>query len=262
LEFFWCSVFVLILFGLCFLLTYGITLYDPKEKTVLQTLTRAQRLEIADIFFSIPVYVVFVVLATVATVELSGDVFSRWQGVTTTSKYFLVLYVTRIVFHFPIQAIVLQNSPLLHLQMIFHHLLTILCCGVALVTYKMHFFGNFLGCCELTTVFLNFLFMLKWLSPQTSVKHFLANFICGLSLWFSFISHRLVLFPLSLWWMYVDVATHPTKTWDVVTNYERYLHPSMALVLLALSTTWFVPITKGVIKGLRSIGGEKVKKKA
>merc|ERR1712107_706239 len=210
----------------------------------------------------VPYYILLCVLATVATVELSGDPLSRWHGVTIASEYFQLLYVIRMVTRLPIQAVVLWNSPIFHFQMCMHHILSIMCFGGGLVTNRMHFWATFDGCCEFTTVFLTLISMMKWFSPQTSAKYLWANFICGLFLWIGFLSHRLVLFTVWLMWFYKDISSHTTMTWDMLTNYERYLYPSVTLFLLLLSSIWFVPVTKGVLKVFGAVGGKKFEKKA
>jgi len=250
LEFFWWFVFVSVLFGLCFALTFGLTLYDPKAKTVLPLLTFSQRVEIADNISSIPIYVMFCILATKATCELWGDVHSRWHGVTMASKHFQLLYVAKVLFHFPVNCIVLQGDPVFHLLMVAHHVTSIACFGSSLITTRMHFWATFDGLCEVTNIFLTSVFTLKWFSAQNSSTHIFANAFFSVGLWMTFLVFRLVLFPVWFYWMYVDISKHPAETWERVTMYELCFYPIVTLFLLMLSILWFVPITKGTLKAL------------
>lgn len=262
LEIFWWFVFVSVLFGLCFALTFGLTLYDPKEKTVLPLLTLSQRVEIADNISSIPIYVLFCILATMATCELWADVHSRWHGVTMASKHFQLLYVAKVLFHVPVNCIVLQGDPVFHLLMVAHHLTSIACFGSSLIFARMHFWATFDGLCEVTNIFLTFVFTLKWFSAQNSSTHIFANAFFSVSLWMTFLVFRLVLFPVWLCWMYVDISKHPAETWDSVTMYELSFYPMVTFFLLVLSILWFVPVTKGTLKVLGFHDKEEKEKKA
>lgn len=249
-----CSVLVLAVWAAFLGLTYIITLYDAKDGKVLGAPSIAQRMEAADVLFSIPFYVLMVALAMWATYDLCGDVTTRWHGVTPASFYFMLLYVTRMTTHMPIQWVVLQSDPKLRLQMTAHHLLSVFCFGNALVTTRMHFWANFDGCCEFSTVFLNMVFGFKWVFPKDPPTCFIAQSLTGVMLWIGFVVFRLILFPMWLWMFYQDITTDPEESWDTVTTMERFLYPSVTLFLLVLSTIWFVPITKGLLKALGLAG--------
>lgn len=249
-EIFSWFVFVSVLFGLCFALTFGLTFYDPKKKIELPLLTLKQRVEIADNISSIPIYVLFCILATMSVCELWGDVHSRWHGVTMASKHFQLLYVAKVTFHLPVNYIVLQGDPVFHLLMVAHHLTSIACFGGSLITARMHFWATFNGLCEVTNVFLTSVFTLKWFSAQNSSTHIFANAFLSVLLWITFLVFRLVLFPVCLCWLYVDSSKHPAETWDRLTIYELSLYPTVTFFLLVLSIVWFVPVTKGTLKVL------------
>jgi len=245
-----CTTIVMAAWGACLALTYCLTLYDSKDGNVLKVLTWAKRLEAADLIFSCPFYILLFILAARAAVDLYGNLESRWHGMTLCSYHFQLLYVARMSTHCPIQWIVLRHDPKLRLQMTAHHFLSIICFGCALVSTRMHFWANLDGCCEFTTVFLNFVFAFKWFSPKDDNLYAIPKAVSGVMLWIGFIIFRLVLFPAWLWGFYADITNHPAQTWDRLTMLERYLYVFVNVFLLVISTIWFIPITKGVMKAL------------
>jgi len=247
LELLACCALVLAAWGACLALTYRMTLHDPKEGNVLGKPTWGQRLEAADLIFSLPFYIVICLLAITASIDLMADVSTRWHGVTFCSKCFQLLYVARMSTHCPIQWIVLKSNPTLRLQMTAHHILSIIAYGGGLCTGRCHFWANLDGCCEFTTVFLNLMYAFKWFGAASYVK---SQAFVGVMLWGGFIVFRLVLFPVWLWWFHSDITEHPAQTWDQVTVVEKYFYASVTLFLLVISCVWFVPITKGLLKAL------------
>merc|ERR1712176_250105 len=101
----------------------------------------------------------------------------------------------------------------------------------------MHFWGCLDGMCEMSTIFLNNV----WLSKEVTIGNkelkellpawaYAAN---GCFLWLSFLVFRIVLFPAWLYMWYSDVRTSPEATW--------------------------VPITRGLLKALGLTGDQKSK---
>jgi len=125
-----------------------------------------------------------------------------------------------------------------------------------LIVGRLHFWASFALCAETTTVFLNVLLVLKWLSPQDSTFHYVANGFSGVMLWVGFILYRLVLFPLWFVYYFWDIINHPVETSEPVTKYELWMYPVVAFVVLVLSIVWFVPITQGLLKALGCLGDE------
>merc|ERR1711918_64633 len=110
---------------------------------------------------------------------------------------------------------------------------------------RMHWYATLDGCCEITTIFLNNLCLFRTLNYKG-----LFNSINGISLWATFLIFRLCLFPYWLWQFYADVSEHPDKSVATVSYFELGFSPATTVLLLAMSTMWFMGITKGMLKAL------------
>merc|ERR1712137_679839 len=108
--------------------------------------------------------------------------------------------------------------------MTMHHIVSAACSGIASVTRRMHFWGCFGGCVEITTIFLNLLFATKQLAPKDSMPMLTA--FSGMSLWLTFIVFRFGLLGLWFWMFYKDISSYPSETWDLADPIERYMFPS------------------------------------
>lgn len=254
----WYSVAIMGFWVGCYVLSAYIRLHDQKDKSVIKNPTMAQRFEAADVIFALPFYVLIFVFSMKATYELYGDVTSRWHGTTFSSQQFQLLYVVRMTTHIPIQWVVLASNPSLRLQMTGHHVLSAVAYGGGLITARCHFWACLDGCCEFSTIFLNLVFAFKWLAPEKqSGLLFQAS---GMLLWIGFVVFRLTLFPAWLWFFYVDARDNPSQSWDRVSMFEQYFYALVTLFLLVMSCIWFIPITKGMLKGLGLIGAKKARK--
>jgi len=242
-------------FAACYVITFFVDLYDTSRghKIEQAKATLKERLEAADLIQSLFLFPLMVVLACWGMSELffEGTVQARWTGVTPRTYWFQVIYVTRMTLHMPLQCVTFAGNPKMLLQMTLHHVLSIACFSVSLFLGRLHFWAVFDGCCEITTVFLNLLFATKQFAPKDSYPTLTA--ISGFGLWLGFIFCRLLLFPTWLWMFHLDISEHTEQTWDTSTDLERYLYPSVTLLLLVLSVIWFVPITKGMMKALRRV---------
>lgn len=236
----------------------GVTIYDSKKGTVQAEPSLANKLDAADGVFCQPFFMLLVYLALKATWDLSGSLGDRWHTVTFESRWFQICYVTRMATHIPIQWVTLANNPALRLQMTAHHVLSAACMGFGLLTGRMHFFAVFDGCCEVSTLFLNSLFLFKVFAPPDACG--LGKAVSGLLLWASFLVFRLALFPAWLYIMYADSVAEPSRTVALITPFEKFVNPSVTLFLFFLSCAWMVPITKGLVKAVKGVlGGKGVK---
>ena len=139
--------------------TYPLTLYDPKKGERIEKPTFAQRLDAADSVFSMPFFPLLMVLALHGTYELwaMGTLHARWHVQLPSTRWFQLLYVTRMATHvrraavcsaaalrapppmltpaatsaaqMPVQWVTLQRDPKLRLQMSMHHVLSVVCSG-------------------------------------------------------------------------------------------------------------------------------------
>ena len=81
--------------------TYPLTLYDPKKGERIEKPTFAQRLDAADSVFSMPFFPLLMVLALHGTYELwaMGTLHARWHVQLPSTRWFQLLYVTRMATH-------------------------------------------------------------------------------------------------------------------------------------------------------------------
>ena len=246
---------------LCFVFTLGFIIciaFTPKNVEEPQTL--------AAIFLWVPIVVAMVWLAVHASLELCHDVESRWLGVSKNAFWFLRIYVASNIVAIVLELLawwsydrsnripLSQRYPILA-----HHILSIVAYSYCLL-YKrrMFFFACLDGCCEITTFFLGFLQMSK-IKGGTFAQTFQKNFpkllmLNGICLWLSFLIFRVVLFPTWLFIFSADVYKMPNRIWSQLSAFELMFYPAVNIFLLSLSSMWFVRLTKGVVKVLRSGG--------
>jgi hypothetical protein len=214
---------------------------------------------LADTLTSLVVFPLLTAAAVKGVLDLRHTPTSRWTGVTPETRFLLLLYIARQLVHLPVQVMEKMNTKLFVLMTV-HHVISVVCFGSGLWTGRMHFWGCLDGCCEVSTIFLNHLCLGKELTYRDRrlqdlfPRFFAAN---GLGLWLSFLFFRLMLFPAWLYYWYQDVAAHPELAWTPCSAIERYMYPAVTVVLLVLSMTWFVPITKGMLKALGPAGADK-----
>jgi len=229
-------------------------IYDTKDHTggrvPISTPTLKQRMDAADLLFSIPFFPLMVALAFIGTYEIYSlnSAESRWHTMVFASRWFQVLYVSRMLTHMPIQWYLLQDQKQHRLNMTAHHILSVICYGGGLATGRLHFWAAFDGCCEITTIFLNGVFCVKVFAPAEKYP-FLTPFF-GVMLWIGFVIFRLMLFPVWLWWFYRDLIDNPAQTWDRVSVLELSVYPIVTSFLLVLSVFWMIPITRGLVKAV------------
>lgn len=212
---------------------------------------------LADTIFSFGFFPFMTWFAMVATWSLHFDVELRWHGKTKESRLFCLLYVTRALMHVFVQC--KQRISSLHFAlMTLHHILSVVCFGGGLLCLSCQYWACFAGCCEMSTIFLNNVYILKEVTVggkelrQLVPKWLYA--VNGLGLWISYLIFRMVLFPVWLYTWYKDVQTWPGATWERATFVERYVYPGVLTFIFLLSLYWFVPVTKGLLKALGLMG--------
>lgn len=213
---------------------------------------------VADTFASIFLFPVLTCCAILAVSQTYQTVDLRWSGTTVPGHLFFYGFTARMMLHTPMQFVVKMPKQQLVLMTI-HHIVSTVCFGAAIVTGRMQFFGCFSGCCEMSTIFLTNLCLFRDVTFKgKELRDCLPRWIYALNgvlLWLTFLVFRLMLFPLWLYIWYWDVVDFPALTWDRSTDVERYLYPAVILLLLGLSTFWFFPLTKGLLKAVGAIGG-------
>jgi len=218
---------------------------------------------LADTFVSILIFPALTGAAIMACIEMHHDVEGRWRGVTPAGRFTMMLYTTRTVLHMPVQSMQVMSRT--HLAMMTaHHLLSVVCFGNGLLTGRQMFWGCLDGCCEMSTIFLNNLYIFKEVTwGDKELKEIMPSWLYaanGFLLWLSFLVFRLALFPTWLYFWYRDVTQSPALTWDRSGPVERYLYPLVTVMLMVLSTIWFVPVTRGMLKAFGVGGSSKVEK--
>jgi len=216
---------------------------------------------LADSIASLALYPMLMWAAFQGALELRHDVESRWRGTTAASYLFQVLYVTRCVLHIGVLFMQRMSSRDLWL-MLLHHTLSIASFGGALVTRNCHYWACLDGCCEVTNIFLNNVWIFKEVTIRgLRLQELLPRLyiINGVFLWVSYLVFRLLLFPYWLYTWHSDVTLAADLTWDRISNYERYFYCSVTVFLLVLSTVWFIPITSGLVKAVSQSPDVRVK---
>lgn len=217
---------------------------------------------LADTIASIVLYPLLMWHAFRGTYELRHNIESRWFGITDASRLFQVLYVTRSTLH--IGVLFMQRLSRRDLWlMVIHHFLSISAMGGALLLGTCHYWACLNGCCEVTNIFLNNVWLFKEVQVKgLRLKELLPRVyvVNGLLLWISYVIFRLLLFSYWLYSWYSDTTSARERTWEKITVYERYYYASVTVFLLAVSTMWFYPITKGLVKAVAaSLGSREAK---
>ena len=202
-----------------------------------------------------PVFALIAWLAFQHTLTSGGTVTSRWEDRSPASTAFLWIYVIRQLISFPFVFVGGMKASDKVLMTI-HHVVSIVAFGSGLHTGRMHWFATLDGCCEITTIFLSILLLFRAVSYKGVL-----NTVNGVVLWMTFLVFRLALFPFWLWQFRSDLVAHPAETSAKVNTFELYFYPTTTLLLLAMSTMWFISITKGMLKsvGLLSAGAKEEK---
>eukprot|EP00438_Fugacium_kawagutii_P030840 Skav210401 [mRNA] locus=scaffold1416:182464:183177:- [translate_table: standard] len=229
-----------------------VRVFIPNEK---------DKVSLADVLFSLVFFPVLAFAAVAASMELQHDVHSRWLGTCFWSDFYLVLYVSRMLCHCVIQPFT-HMSPGLLVMMTIHHVISMGCYFLGLGYGRCHYWGCLDGCCEITTVFLNKLYLTNQTEYNgNKLKTYLPVWVVatnGFFLWLAFLVFRLLLFPYWLTSFYRDMQDMPEKTRAITTDLERFIYPGTTCILLFLSTMWFIPVTQGMLKTMRSAMAKKM----
>eukprot|EP01065_Artemidia_motanka_P046354 TRINITY_DN7001_c4_g1_i1.p1 TRINITY_DN7001_c4_g1~~TRINITY_DN7001_c4_g1_i1.p1 ORF type:complete len:377 (+),score=92.51 TRINITY_DN7001_c4_g1_i1:74-1132(+) len=201
-----------------------------------------------DLVFSMPFYPVLAWYACAGAWELSATAEERWGETSPRARFFLELYVCRQVTHLGIQLSQKMDKQQLVLMTV-HHVTSIACYTVGLFTGALHFWGCLDGVCEITTVFLDNMLLMRELDGWKSTTAYAVN---GVLLWLSFLVFRVCLFPLWLTWWYMDSSAYPELVRTMAGPVERVQYPAVTVLLLVLSSFWFLRLTRGMVKALQS----------
>ena len=148
------------------------------------------------------------------------------------------------------------------IMMVVHHVVSTVAYAFAVYYERLQYYGTLDGLCEVTTIFLTLMLVFKTLGLDNPKPWYVK--LNGISLWASFFVFRLLLFPYWLYAFYTDCFASTESVCYKETNlHEKIMYPCITLLLLVMSTMWFIPITKGMMKALGLMSDKKaVAKKA
>lgn len=235
---------------------FKIRLYEKKVLLSEENTTFKHRLNVADDMFSAVFFPIMAYLAISGFLELwrEGTVEARWKETTSRSYWFLMLYVSRMTLHIPVQTLLhWEDDKVLLAQLTAHHIFSAICFGVAMYSEKMHFWGLFAGCCEITTGPLAVVCLSLNCFPREDSIANIVTAIAGFLLWLGFLLFRIMLFPVWMFLFCQDIVNYPSETWYIMTAAERVCYPAVILMLWVLSCMWMVPITRGLLKVMGSL---------
>ena len=225
-------------------------LYDVKTLQKKKTVTLEDRIAAGERLLLTPFWTCIAYLAINATLDLQGDLESRWHGTSWNSRWGSLLYCAKMAVDVPLSAFELRARPGAQLQMVAHHALSFVAIGCGLATKRCAFFACLALCAEASTPFLNAITATKLFGGQKGADS-LVHFFSGILLWLSYVPFRLVQFPAWLYLWYSDIRSDPSRTSELCMRFELVFHPFVIAMLFGLSCIWFVAITKGCLKGIR-----------
>jgi hypothetical protein len=188
----------------------------------------------------------------------------RFQSNSWESWQFFMLFVCHSVLHMGI-TLFKKASWGYKWHMLLHHTISIMMFvpaldGTFLKVGGFHHYGTLDGCCEVTGIFLNLVYLFKLLN--ITWKPLLA--VNGIILWLTWIVLRLCMFPFLMYGIWRDeMAPEWPETSEgmrpvIASNTYFYLCFVVNSTLLILSIVWFIPIHKGMMKAV--LGGPKTTK--
>jgi len=173
----------------------------------------------------------------------SSPSYFRWHVSSSDCDLFANWYIAANI----VQAmgqIQTERAPLVY-QLMAHHALSIACYLSGYYFNRFRWWIAFAGCCEMTNLFLVPVFCCKEFFPEWIFQTwYLYN---SRLLWWTFVTHRLILFPVWLGLWYWDQQQYPAEAKDLHW-FERYGYPITIFGLLVLSVIWFRAISRGLRK--------------
>eukprot|EP00462_Mataza_sp_D1_P018704 CAMPEP_0175142036 /NCGR_PEP_ID=MMETSP0087-20121206/12517_1 /TAXON_ID=136419 /ORGANISM="Unknown Unknown, Strain D1" /LENGTH=262 /DNA_ID=CAMNT_0016425677 /DNA_START=31 /DNA_END=819 /DNA_ORIENTATION=- len=214
--------------------------------------TLVKQLQYMDVLFSVPYYPVLVGAAISSVFENGNTATERMVSMGGSAETFLYLYISKQLVHLPVQFFTEEKRSTL-IQMTVHHIISIVGYSSAIYGGKMGWYAGLAGCCEVTTIFLNNLFLFKEFGWHKSKPRLTA--VNGITLWLSFIFFRLVLFSYWFWRYIKDVLEFP-DVYNKLMFGEKLFYPLIMAVLFGLSLFWFTRITQGMLKAIKGTATE------
>lgn len=219
---------------------------------------------VSDSIACLPQYVVYVFLAGHAVFTSPQTIEARFTHQDDYGYMFLRAYTAKTLVHLPLLWMT-DIRPTQRLMMIGHHSLSIVAFSNALFTWRCVYSSCLAGLCEVSTIFLT----VMWLLKETKLdKVYPRLHICnGACLWLSFVLFRMILFPVWFYSFLKDLydASYSAEQWDLVYTQaafvETFMYPVTVVFMMVISSMWFSAIHKGFVKALMT-GKDDFKTKA
>eukprot|EP00039_Didymoeca_costata_P001696 m.54342 g.54342 ORF g.54342 m.54342 type:complete len:293 (+) comp10919_c1_seq2:466-1344(+) len=218
----------------------------PKQNTHPPT-TETNLLANADNVWSLLVYPTLSVLSIINTKATYGSEPDHLGLVTPASHWFLIIYSSLSIIHIPISLLKEPKGKMTayKYQMMMHHFLSLGTYVSVLYIGTLHFYSVAYGLCEICTMFLSNIFVLKMFQFPMPIQA-----LNGILLWLSFVVFRILLFPYVY---YLYASERAANLEKANTNIMLHvLNSATAFMLMILSLYWFIAITKGMIKTVKA----------
>ncbi|CAB9519900.1 expressed unknown protein [Seminavis robusta] len=217
----------------------------------LQQVTDWKGLKLQRIAGQLSMYPSFLVLIFTSHVATLDSDFWGWDGNARfqSSSYWCDLFANMYIAVNLVQAmgqIQTEKPPLLY-QLMAHHVFSVFCYSSGFYFDRFRWWTTLAGCCELTNLFLVPVFLSKDYFPEwRKERWFLYS---SRLLLFTFLTHRMVLFPIWLGlWFWDRIHADPSVPIHWV---EGTFYPVTILGLFLLSIMWLVQIHRGLEKQTR-----------
>jgi len=217
-------------FGICFFLV-------PETH-------KHRRWSVGDLLFSVPYYPFISLLAINSVFTLYDK--DHFFDFVPSSYLCLLFYAAGNIIHIPVTFLKTQDLTF-KFQLLLHHLLSITCYVNGLYTLSMHFYGTLDAICEISTIYLNFVFLFKEFNAPP-----LLQTVNGIILWITYLFLRIFLFPRWLYMFSTEIRNDDT-IWDRLNWIEKWITPITTLILFILSSLWMISLTKGLVKNVKGM---------
>lgn len=175
-----------------------------------------------------------------ASYQLQYTVESRWEVPSYVGQLGLLLHCGCTLYE-TLCYIFIGKSW----EFFLHHILVLGSYTPVLLSGHLGFYAYFDGTVEVTNVFLCGITILR----VYDLKAHIVYVLCGASLWLSFLIVRI--FGMSYWlYLFVSDYSHNQEIFYRNLCLAKWTALPVTVFLLCLSSSWFVPITKGLLKAI------------
>lgn len=175
-----------------------------------------------------------------ASYELQSTVESRWELPSYVGQLGLLLHCGCTLYEILCYIFIGKSW-----EFFIHHILVLGSYIPVLLTGHLGFYAYFDGTVEVTNVFLCGITILRVYDLKANIVYLL----CGALLWLSFLIVRI--FGMSYWlYLFASDYWYSQEVFNRNLCFAKWTAVPVTVFLLGLSSTWFVPITKGLLKAV------------